>query len=43
MLNIQHEQLRIQFAENARIIYMHKVIFLLHTLPLHILDELQMS
>ena len=32
MLNIRHEQLRIQFTENARIMYIHKVIFLLHIL-----------
>ena len=27
MLNAKHEQLRIQIAENIRIIYMHKAIF----------------
>ena len=32
MLNIKHEKFRIQFAEDIRIMYIHKIIFSLHTL-----------
>ena len=32
MLNIKQEQLGIQFAQHFRVMYIHKIIFSLHTL-----------